>query len=69
MNTRNKALIITGVILLVVALAVFLVGGQIAGWDFVAFFKSQFFVWICVLLGIYILGVVVILVKDKINRL
>lgn len=69
MNTRNKALIITGAILLVVALAVFLIGGAIAGWDFVAFFKSQSFVWICVLVGLYVLAVVSIIVYDKIKKL
>ena len=69
MNNRNKALIITSAILLVVALAVFLIGGWMAGWDFEAFFKSQFFIWICVLVGIYILGVIVIFAMDEINRL
>ena len=69
MNTRNKALIITGVILLVVALVVFLIGGWLAGWDFVAYFKSQSFVWICVLVGVYFLSVVLIIVYEKIKRL
>lgn len=69
MNMRNKALIITGILLLIVALIVFLIGGWLAGWDFVAFFKSQTFVWICVLCGIYAIAVVSIIVYDKIKRL
>ena len=69
MNTRNKGLIITGAILLVVALAVFLMGGWMAGWDFSAFFRSQLFVWICVLLGVYVFAVIAILVYDKIKNL
>ena len=69
MKTRNKALIITGIILLVVALAVFLIGGWIAGWNFVAFFQSQLFVWICVLVGLYAIAVVSFLVYDKIKKL
>lgn len=69
MNTRNKALIITGIILLVVALVVFLIGGWLAGWDFIAYFKSQSFVWLCVLVGVYILSVVSIIVYEKIKRL
>jgi len=69
MNNRNKALIITGVILLVVALAVFLVGGWLAGWDFVAYFKSAAFVWLCVLLGLYALAVIAICVYEKIKNL
>lgn len=69
MNNRNKALIITSAILLVVALAVFLIGGWMAGWDFEAFLKSQCFIWICVLVGIYVLGVIVIFAMDEINRL
>lgn len=69
MGNRNKALIITGVILLVVALAVFIIGGWIAGWDFGAFFTSPAFIWICVLIGLYTLGVIGLLVYDKINKL
>ena len=69
MNTRNKALIITGIILLVVALAVFLIGGWIAGWNFDAYFKSPAFVWLCVLVGLYGLAVVSVIVYDKIKRL
>ena len=69
MRNRNKALIITGAILLVVALIVFLVGGAIAGWDFVAFFKSQTFMWICILVGIYVIAVVAIIIYDKIKSL
>lgn len=69
MNTRNKALIITGIILLVVALAVFLIGGWLAGWDFVSYFKSPAFVWICVILGLYLLGVGAILIFEKIKNL
>lgn len=69
MENKNKALIITGVILFGVAIAIFLIGGWIAGWDFVAFFKSPAFVWLCVIVGIYIIGVSAIVILDKINRL
>ena len=69
MKTRNKALIITGIILLVVALAVFLIGGWLAGWDFVAYFKSRAFVWVCVIVGLYVLGVGAILIFEKIKNL
>lgn len=69
MNTRNKALIITGVILLAVALVVFLVGGYLAGWDFVAYFKSQNFVWLCVVVGVYLVLVSIVLIRDRIERL
>ena len=66
---RNKALIITGVILLVIALVVFLVGGYLAGWDYIGFFQSPLFIWICVIIGLYAIGVISLLVVDKINRL
>ena len=69
MGNRNKALVVTGIILLVVAFIIFLVGGWIAGWDFAEFFQSQTFVWICILVGIYGLAVAGILIWDKINRL
>lgn len=69
MNNRNKALIITSILLLVVALAVFLIGGWLAGWDFLAYFKSQAFVWLCVLVGLYALAIIAIFVYDKIKKL
>ena len=69
MNDRNKALIISGVIMLLVALAAFLVGGWLAGWDFAAFFQSATFVWICVLVGLYILAVIGVFAYERIKRL
>lgn len=68
MNTRNKALIITSIAVLVIAAIVFLIGGWLAGWDFAAFFKSMTFVWILVLIGIYVLVVGVILIRDWIEN-
>lgn len=69
MNTRNKALIITGCVLLAVALVVFLVGGYLAGWDFVAYFRSQNFIWLCIVVGVYLLTVIAVMVHDRIGRL
>ena len=69
MSNRNKALIITGIIIFALGLVLFLIGGLIAGWDFVKFFKSTTFVWICVLVGLYILFVIFILVKEWYNKL
>lgn len=69
MNERNKALIITGIILFAVAITVFIIGGIIAGWDFAAWFKSPACIWTCVLLGLYFLIVGAILIMEKINRL
>ena len=69
MNTRNKALIITGCLLLAVALVVFLVGGYLAGWDFVAYFRSQNFIWLCIVVGVYLVLVSIVLIHDRIGRL
>ena len=69
MNTRNKSLIIVGAVLLFLALAIFIGSGLIAGWDFVAFFHSQTFVWICLLIGIYLIAVVAVIIYDKIRNL
>ena len=69
MKGRNKPFIIAGIILLVIALAVFLIGGAIAGWDFAAFFHSNDFVWICVFLAIYVFVVVALFIKDRIKRI
>jgi len=69
MNTRNKAILITGIIVAGIGIALFLIGGAIAGWDFIAFFKSQTFIWICLLIGLYALAVIGILIKDWLDRL
>lgn len=69
MKTRNKALIITGVIVFAIGLVLFLIGALINGWDFIAFFHSHTFIWICVLLGIYVLFAIILLVKEWYSRL
>lgn len=69
MKTRNKALIITGVIVFVVGLVLFLIVALINGWDFIAFFHSNTFIWICVLIGIYILFAITLLVKEWYSKL
>ena len=52
-----------------VALVVFLVGGYLAGWDFVAYFKSQNFIWLCIVVGVYLVLVSIVLIHDRIGRL
>lgn len=69
MNNRNKALIITSAIMIVVATVCFLVGGFLAGWDFAAYFRSNAFIWLCVLVGLYVVAVGVVVVKDRIGKL
>lgn len=69
MNKRNKNVIIFGAVLLGVALGIFLLSLVISGYDFNAFFHSNSFIWICVIIGIYVIGVVAILIMDKINKL
>lgn len=69
MNKRNKALIITGIILLVVALAVFLIGGWLAGWDFAAYFQSPAFAWVFVIFILYLISVIAIVLFEKIKNL
>lgn len=69
MNKRNKPIIIVGIVTLVIALAVFIAGGLIAGWDFTGYFKSQNFIWLCVILSLYVLFVVIYIIQDKIRKL
>ena len=69
MNGRNKALIITGIALFLVAAVIFLVAGAIAGWDFIGFFRSQTFIWLCVAFALYAMVVVCVVVTDKIKKL
>lgn len=69
MRTRNKVLIITGVIIFAIGLLLFLIGALINGWDFIAFFHSNTFIWICVLLGVYVLFAIILLVKEWYSRL
>ena len=70
MNNRNKSILITGILVLIGAIIAFVVGGWLAGWDFIAFFKSHLFIWICVLVGVYLIVTGSILVKSWVdNRL
>lgn len=69
MRTRNKVLIITGVIIFAIGLLLFLIGALINGWDFIAFFHSYTFIWICVLLGVYVLFAIILLVKEWYSKL
>ena len=69
MNNRNKALIITSAIMIVVATVCFLVGGFLAGWDFTAYFRSNAFIWLCVLVGLYVVAIGIVVVKDKVSKL
>lgn len=69
MRTRNKVLIITGVIIFAIGLLLFLIGALINGWDFIAFFHSNTFIWICILLGVYVLFAIILLVKEWYSRL
>lgn len=69
MNTRNKVLIITGIILLFVALIIFLIGGYLAGWDYAKWFTSSQAIWIYLFIGLYGITVLGIIVSDKIKGL
>ena len=69
LKTRNKALIITGLIIFGLGLILFLIGGIISGWDMIAFIHSQTFIWICVLIGLYVVFSAFLIVKDILYRL
>lgn len=69
MEGRNKALIATGILLLVAALAAFLVGGYISGWDFAAFLVSPTAIWIYAFVGLYLFAVLAFLIYDRITKL
>ena len=43
---KKKALIITAIILGIVALTLFLIGGYLAGWDIIGYIKSPMFLLI-----------------------
>ena len=61
---KRKALIITAIILGIVALILFLIGGYLAGWDIIGYIKSPMFLLISmivlsgllVMAGIYFRG-------------
>lgn len=69
MRTRNKALIITGIIIFTLGLILFVLGGILSGWDLIAFIKSDTFIWICVLFGVYGLFLAFLLIKGWYDRL
>lgn len=69
MESRNKALIATGILLLIAALAAFLVGGYISGWDFVAFLVSPTAVWIYAFIALYLFAVLAFIIYDRITKI
>lgn len=69
MNARNKGLAITGIIVLVLAGLLIILGGWLAGWDFAAYFRGQAFMWTCILIGAYAIAVAAILIIDKVKSL
>lgn len=69
MKARNKALIIFGIILLVVAVVMFFMTGYMAGWDIAGWFKSNMAMWCYIILSFAVLIFGYIIIKDKINRI
>ena len=69
MESRNKALIATGILLLIAALAAFLVGGCISGWDFASFLVSPTAVWIYAFIGMYLFAILAFLIYDRIKNI
>ena len=69
MSTRNKGLILTGIILLAVSAAVFIIGFWLQGFNFAAFFKSQTFIISIALIVIYVIAVLALIIYDKIKKL
>ena len=69
MKGRNKLVIITGLLLLVVALIVFLIAGYLAGWDIAGWFESQMAIWCYVLVGLYLIFVALIFIKEWVDKL
>ena len=69
MGNRNKCLIITSIVLIGVALVIFLASLIITGFNFIAWFKSPTFLWVCVILGLYLIGVLALIIWEKISKL
>jgi len=65
MNKRNLPILITGAIVLVVALVIFLITAALNGWSMIEWVKSQAGIWTFVLVGLYGLFVMIYLIYDK----
>ena len=69
MKTRNKILIILGVVLIFLGILSLIIANIIMGTDFVSLLTSQWAIWIYVFIGIYALVVAFLLISDKVKNL
>lgn len=64
MKTKRKALIAATIGFAVLALIAIIWGGSEAGWDFLAWFNSPQFIVFCALLGVYLIAVIGVFVRE-----
>lgn len=64
-SKRSKTIIITSLIFGAVAGILLLIGGHIAGWDIVGFFKSPMFLLIMFVIIWFIMFITFLLFKSK----
>lgn len=69
MKSRNKTMLLVSIIFLGVAASAFIIGGIIASWDFKSFLTSSTAYAIYIILGMYVLFVVFLFLKDLINKI
>lgn len=69
MKKRNKVLIITSVVFLIIALTFVILGFQLSGHDVLAWFGSKWAMWFYVIGGLYVGFIVFIIVGDLIKKL
>lgn len=69
MRTRNKALIIVGVVLGIIAIILFIIGGWLSGWDIVAWFKSSQAMICFAIFGVYSFVIIGFMCADMIRKM
>lgn len=68
-NKKNIILYTTMSIILVVGIVLFVVGGYFAGWDFIAWFKSPYAIWVYFLVGVYLIALFIYWLWEKYSKM
>jgi hypothetical protein len=69
MKKKNLTLIISGIIFVILGVAVLITAYAIQGADIIGWFGSKWGITVLIFLGIYLLVIIALIIKDRIDRL
>ena len=69
MKKKNKVLIITSIIFLVIALVFVILGFALSGADILGWFSSKWAMWFYTIGGLYVLFILIMIFGDLIKKI